>query len=191
MVTRFAPAPTGYLHLGHVLNAIYVWDAARAAGGRVLLRIEDHDRERCRPEFDRAILEDLDWLGFVPDAIVRQSDRGAIYEAALDELRAQGLVYACGCSRAAIAAQAPPGAPGPRRTTSGAIRARAAARASSKGRASGFACGSLRPSNDSTMGGTDRRNSGRQSSAATFSCEIASATGPTSSWRRWTTCGRG
>ena len=66
-MTRFAPAPTGWLHLGHVLNALYVWNTARAAGCRVMLRIEDHDRERCRPEYERGILDDLDWLGFVPD----------------------------------------------------------------------------------------------------------------------------
>ena len=66
-LTRFAPAPTGWLHLGHVLNALYVWNTARAAGCRVMLRIEDHDRERCRPEYERGILDDLDWLGFVPD----------------------------------------------------------------------------------------------------------------------------
>ena len=66
-VTRFAPSPTGYLHLGHVVNAIYVWGIARARGGRVLLRIEDHDRLRCRPEYEDALLEDLDWLGFEAD----------------------------------------------------------------------------------------------------------------------------
>lgn len=104
IVTRFAPAPTGYLHLGHVLNAIYVWGMARARGGRVLLRIEDHDRQRSRAEFESAILEDLDWLGFQPDQPpVRQSERGAIYTSALDRLRAAGLVYACECSRADIA----------------------------------------------------------------------------------------
>jgi glutamyl-Q tRNA(Asp) synthetase len=58
--TRFAPAPTGWLHLGHVLNALYVWEAARAAGAGVLLRIEDHDRERCQPAYEAGILEDLD-----------------------------------------------------------------------------------------------------------------------------------
>jgi glutamyl-tRNA synthetase/glutamyl-Q tRNA(Asp) synthetase len=115
--TRFAPAPTGYLHLGHVVNALYVWDAVDASGRQrgggaregasrsreVLLRIEDHDRQRSRPEYERAILEDLDWLGFVPDATVeRQSARGHEYEAALDSLRAQGLVYACECSRAEL-----------------------------------------------------------------------------------------
>src|SRR5438477_5089785 len=80
-LTRFAPSPTGYLHLGHVVNAVYVWGLARALGGRVLLRIEDHDRLRCRPEFERALLEDLAWLGFVADAgPIRQSDDGAAYE---------------------------------------------------------------------------------------------------------------
>ena len=64
MLTRFAPAPTGYLHLGHVLNAHLVWTMARERGGRVLLRVEDHDRERCRPEYEAALLDDLDWLGF-------------------------------------------------------------------------------------------------------------------------------
>ena len=60
MRTRFAPAPTGYLHLGHVLNALYVWGFARAASGRVLLRIEDHDRQRSRPEYEQAIRDDLE-----------------------------------------------------------------------------------------------------------------------------------
>jgi glutamyl-Q tRNA(Asp) synthetase len=102
--SRFAPAPTGYLHLGHVLNAIYVWGTTRRRRGRVLLRIEDHDRRRTRPEFERAILEDLEWLGFSPDEpAVRQSERGEIYASALNRLRAAGLVYACECSRAAIA----------------------------------------------------------------------------------------
>lgn len=114
MLTRFAPAPTGYLHLGHVLNARYVWDMARAHGARVLLRIEDHDRERCRPEYERAILDDLDWLGFVPDLFPtdafragpcesRQSDRLAIYETAARELHVRGLLYGCACSRQQIA----------------------------------------------------------------------------------------
>ena len=110
VVTRFAPAPTGYLHLGHIVNAIYVWGAARAAGGRVLLRIEDHDRQRSRAVFEDAILEDLDWLGFAADEpFVRQSERGAVYEAALGDLRRQGLIFACDCSRAGIAAARYPG----------------------------------------------------------------------------------
>jgi glutamyl-tRNA synthetase/glutamyl-Q tRNA(Asp) synthetase len=103
MRTRFAPAPTGYLHLGHVVNALYVWGVARGAGGRVLLRIEDHDRQRSRPDYERAIREDLDWLGFIADEEGgRQSERSAIYEAALAGLRTRGLVYACECSRAQI-----------------------------------------------------------------------------------------
>ena len=66
MRTRFAPAPTGWLHLGHVLNAEYVWNTARQRGAEVLLRIEDHDRERSRTEYEAGILDDLDWLGYQP-----------------------------------------------------------------------------------------------------------------------------
>jgi glutamyl/glutaminyl-tRNA synthetase len=74
--TRFAPAPTGFLHVGHVANAIWVWGAARIAGATALLRIEDHDRQRSRTIFDAAILEDLAWLGFVADeGPVRQTDQ--------------------------------------------------------------------------------------------------------------------
>ena len=108
-VTRFAPAPTGYLHLGHVANAIWTWDAAAAVGGRVLLRIEDHDRQRCRPAFNTALLEDLAWLGFAPDlGPVRQTDPDGLeaYAAALDGLRADGLVYGCDCARSTFAAWA-------------------------------------------------------------------------------------
>jgi len=110
--TRFAPAPTGFLHLGHVLNAIWVWETARVSGpdARVLLRIEDHDRQRSRLEYEADILEDLEWLGFVADGpLVRQSERDAIYEAALDTLRRRGLVYACSCSRSDIPGQCYPG----------------------------------------------------------------------------------
>ena len=105
-VTRFAPSPTGYLHLGHVVNAIYVWGVARATGGRVVLRVEDHDRQRCRPLYEASLLEDLDWLGFVPDEgrhpPARQSDRPATFENALAALDGRGLVYACECSRRRI-----------------------------------------------------------------------------------------
>ena len=98
--TRFAPAPTGYLHLGHVANAIWVWGVAGATGGRVLLRIEDHDRLRSRPEYEAALLEDLAWLGFVADeGPHRQSDDDVPYAAALEALRAETLVYGCDCSR--------------------------------------------------------------------------------------------
>ena len=107
-VTRFAPAPTGHLHLGHVVNALHVWGAAREHAGRVLLRIENHDGQRSRPEYEASILEDLAWLGFEADgAAVRQSERGAIYEQALQRLRDQGLVYACECSRRDIAGAEP------------------------------------------------------------------------------------
>lgn len=103
MLTRFAPAPTGWLHLGHVLNAEYVW----GSGARVLLRIEDHDRERCRPEYDAGIIHDLDWLGYRYELpIFRQSERDAIYRHALETLRSQGLVYACDCTRARVAGRA-------------------------------------------------------------------------------------
>jgi len=102
-VTRYAPSPTGYLHLGHVVNAIYVWGIARALKGRVVLRIEDHDRIRCRPVFESALLDDLDWLGFDADTgrapVNRQSDRHPTYEEALRHLRDTHQVYACGCSR--------------------------------------------------------------------------------------------
>ena len=103
MLTRYAPSPTGHLHLGHVVNAIYVWGLARAAGGRVLLRMEDHDRIRCRPEYEASILDDLAWLGFVPDAglhpLLRQSGRDEVYRDALERLRRSHHVYACACSR--------------------------------------------------------------------------------------------
>ena len=99
IISRFAPAPTGFLHLGHVVNALYVWETA----DRVILRIEDHDRQRCRREFDAAILEDLAWLGFVADGpAVRQSERGDIYTQALERLKGGAIVYACRCTRAEI-----------------------------------------------------------------------------------------
>lgn len=104
--TRFAPAPTGFLHLGHVANALWVWGAARAAGARVLLRIEDHDRQRSRARFDAAILEDLAWLGFVADeGPVTQTDPDAraAFDAALARLTAQELVYRCACTRSTFA----------------------------------------------------------------------------------------
>jgi glutamyl/glutaminyl-tRNA synthetase len=100
VLTRFAPSPTGYLHLGHVVNAIYVWGWARAHGGRVLLRVEDHDRIRSRPHFEAALHEDLEWLGFVADVRVpNQSADDAPYVRALDRLRRHADVYACDCSR--------------------------------------------------------------------------------------------
>jgi glutamyl-tRNA synthetase/glutamyl-Q tRNA(Asp) synthetase len=102
-LTRFAPSPTGRLHLGHVAHAVFVWGLARALDGRVLLRIEDHDRERSRPEHEASILDDLAWLGLAPDLVVpRQSERGAEHRSALRSLEAEGLVYACRCSRREI-----------------------------------------------------------------------------------------
>ena len=113
MLTRFAPSPTGYLHLGHVVNAIYVWGLARAAGGRVLLRIEDHDRLRSRREYESAILDDLAWLGFEADSgrtpLLRQSEDDRPYEDALARLRRSHHVYACDCSRKAIGGGRYPG----------------------------------------------------------------------------------
>jgi glutamyl-Q tRNA(Asp) synthetase len=94
--TRFAPSPTGLLHLGHAYSALTAFDAARAAGGRFVLRIEDIDATRVRPEFDAALLEDLAWLGLEWEAPVRrQSQHMADYQAALDRLDAQGLLYRC------------------------------------------------------------------------------------------------
>ena len=104
LVTRFAPAPTGHLHIGHVVNALHVWGIARAHDGRVLLRIEDHDGQRSRRHYEDSILEDLEWLGFrANEPLVRQSERAAIYERALSRLRDAGLVYACECSRSDVA----------------------------------------------------------------------------------------
>ena len=112
--TRFAPSPTGWLHLGHVANAAWTWRTAEQTGARVILRMEDHDRTRSRPEFERQIYEDLAWLGYQPakeslDSLragpspFRQSDSNAAYQQALDDLAARGLVYGCSCSRSDIA----------------------------------------------------------------------------------------
>src|SRR5579883_605965 len=120
IVTRFAPSPTGYLHLGHAHSALMGWQAARAAGGRFLLRIEDIDGGRCRPEFADAIEEDLAWLGIDWDGPVRrQSQHLEDYGAALHRLETQGLLYPCFCTRAEIKAEiarmnaAPHGPEGP------------------------------------------------------------------------------
>lgn len=116
-LTRFAPSPTGHLHLGHAVNAVFVWGIARALGGRVLLRLEDHDRGRCRAAYEVALLEDLEWLGLEPDAgaprefragpsAFRQSDCGAVYEAELARVAAGHPVYACACSRRTLTREA-------------------------------------------------------------------------------------
>jgi glutamyl-Q tRNA(Asp) synthetase len=104
-VTRFAPSPTGYLHLGHAFSALQAFDAAQAAGGRFLLRIEDIDAGRRRPEFEAAIYEDLAWLGLTWETPVRrQSEHLADYLAALDRLIARGVVYRCFRTRKEILA---------------------------------------------------------------------------------------
>ncbi len=95
-VTRFAPSPTGRLHRGHAFSALTAWRAAREAGGRFLLRIEDIDPTRCKPEFEAAILEDLIWLGLDWDGSARrQSEHLAEYAAVIDELNGRGLLYRC------------------------------------------------------------------------------------------------
>ncbi len=117
IVTRFAPSPTGYLHLGHAYSALTAWRRAREAGGRFLLRLEDIDTARCRPEFAEAMLEDLAWLGIDWDGEVRvQSQHLSEYRATLDVLAARGLLYPCFCTRAdiqqsAAAPHAPDGTP--------------------------------------------------------------------------------
>jgi glutamyl-tRNA synthetase/glutamyl-Q tRNA(Asp) synthetase len=108
--TRFAPAPTGFLHLGHVVNAIHVWGLAARLDAQVVLRIEDHDAQRSRASYEAGILDDLDWLGFSPDVYPtdafragacasRQSDRGHLYASAASALAARGLIYGCTCTR--------------------------------------------------------------------------------------------
>ncbi len=121
IVTRFAPSPTGRLHRGHALSALIGWQAARAAKGRFLLRIEDIDLGRCRPAFEAGIYEDLAWLGLDWETPVRrQSEHFAEYGAALARLEGDGLVYPCFCTRAEIEAEiaaaggAPQGPDGPR-----------------------------------------------------------------------------
>jgi glutamyl-Q tRNA(Asp) synthetase len=104
-VFRFAPSPNGYLHLGHALSALLNADMAKAAGGRLLLRIEDIDATRCRSEYEAAITEDLRWLGLVwEEPVRRQSEHFADYHAALGQLERMGLVYPSFESRAEIAA---------------------------------------------------------------------------------------
>ncbi|HWK94154.1 MAG TPA: tRNA glutamyl-Q(34) synthetase GluQRS [Pseudolabrys sp.] len=114
-VFRFAPSPNGYLHLGHALSALLNAEAARAAGGRMLLRIEDIDGARCRPEYEAAIDEDLAWLGVTWEQPVRrQSEHFADYRAALARLEAMGLIYPSFESRAEIASLVAAREPWPR-----------------------------------------------------------------------------
>src|SRR5215475_707635 len=103
-VFRFAPSPNGYLHLGHAFSALLNFDLARERGGRFLLRIEDIDATRCRPEFEAAIYEDLAWLGIAWETPVRrQSEHFARYRGAVEQLSALGLIYPAFESRAEIA----------------------------------------------------------------------------------------
>ena len=103
-VFRFAPSPNGYLHLGHAYSALLNFDLARQCGGRLLLRIEDIDTRRARPEFEAAIYEDLAWLGLDWERPVRrQSEHFGDYARALERLDAMGLIYACDCKRSDIA----------------------------------------------------------------------------------------
>ena len=120
IVTRFAPSPTGYFHLGTAYSALFAEREAKAAGGRFLLRIEDTDAARCRPEFTAAIFEDLAWLGLAwEEPVRRQSEHMADYAAALARLEGLGVIYPCFCTRAEIAAEiaaagaAPHGPDGP------------------------------------------------------------------------------
>ena len=103
IVTRFAPSPTGYLHLGHAFSAFNAWRRARSAGGRFLLRLEDIDPGRCRADYATAIQEDLAWLGLDWDGAVRvQSQHLMDYQGVLDQMADRGLVYPCFCTRADI-----------------------------------------------------------------------------------------
>jgi len=107
ITTRFAPSPTGYLHLGHAFSALFAWQRAREAGGRFLLRIEDIDPGRCRPEFTAAIEADLSWLGLEWDGPIRvQSRHLAEYRTVLATLVGRELIYPCFCTRSEILAEA-------------------------------------------------------------------------------------
>ena len=104
-VTRFAPSPTGPLHIGHAYSALTAWNRARAFGGVFLLRIEDIDRARCRPEWEAQIAEDLHWLGLGwPAPVMRQSERMSLYAQALEKLGQLGVTYPCRCTRSDIRA---------------------------------------------------------------------------------------
>jgi tRNA synthetases class I (E and Q), catalytic domain len=166
-LTRFAPSPTGYLHLGHVANAVWTWGVARALGGRMLLRLEDHDRVRCRPAYERALLEDLEWLGLEPDlgtiaelragpSAYRQSDAAGLHEAALESLRTRGLVFACDCSRKDLA------------LANGDVFNQETRYAGRRGLAGGFGPGSIPASSASRTPGWATRSRSRRPSAATY-----------------------
>lgn len=123
-ITRFAPSPTGELHLGHAAHLLWVWGIARALEGTILLRMEDHDRGRCRREYERSILDDLHWLGLSPDlpdldtfaspdpSPWRQSDCPDVYSEALETLRGVTAVYGCDCTRSTMAEEGAGEGPG-------------------------------------------------------------------------------
>ena len=102
MITRFAPSTTGHAHPGTLVSALLTWLSARAVGGRVVLRLENLDPQRCRPEFDQAMIDELTWFGLNWDEIVHQDRRTADHETALDRLAETGLLYPCSCSRARL-----------------------------------------------------------------------------------------
>ena len=121
-VTRFAPSPTGHLHLGHVLSLLYVYGVAQLTDAKLLVRIEDHDKERCHQEYEISNLEDLYWLGIRPDnwdsfnqhglpTTYRQSDNLALYRERADALHRDHFAYYCQCSRKQITPHSPPGHP--------------------------------------------------------------------------------
>ncbi|WP_372572834.1 tRNA glutamyl-Q(34) synthetase GluQRS [Ruegeria jejuensis] len=105
LTTRFAPSPTGPLHLGHAYSALLAHDMARVAGGRFLLRIEDTDTSRARPQWEELIYKDLAWLGLTwEEPVMRQSDQLELYHTALEQLATRGLVFPCSCRRSDIRA---------------------------------------------------------------------------------------
>ncbi len=114
-ISRFAPSPSGYLHLGHILSCSYVFGLGRALNAKILLRIEDHDRIRSRSEYEAAIIEDLAWLGFEFDnqiqcdnpSLYRQSNCEKTYQAIFEQLKSQNKIYVCNCSRRDIEARLP------------------------------------------------------------------------------------
>ena len=119
-VTRFAPSPTGELHLGHVVHALWVWGVASVLDAQVVIRMEDHDQTRCRPEYEQSILDDLAWLGFNPEtkslvslsqrpSRFRQSDNHHLYDAAFRRLAEQTDVYSCTCTRSLLGPPDPSG----------------------------------------------------------------------------------
>ncbi|MEZ5364138.1 MAG: glutamate--tRNA ligase family protein [Bryobacterales bacterium] len=190
--TRYAPSPTGYLHLGHVAHMLWVWGYGRKHDAEVILRIEDHDRGRCRPEYEDSIYEDLRWLGFDwantigHPSLFRQSDNDAVYAAALEGLAARGLVYRCDCSRKRIAEHSRQGETG-EWVYSGYCRDRNVP----ADRPHGLRL-RLEPGeecfDDLRLGKQTQIRSGN---AATCCSETATASGPISSALSSTTCGTG